>query len=62
MIKKPNIPMFRKDGKEENSNTVANPVNKNHKRLTFGISDELRGNLRLAAKNTLDLQKKNQVN
>jgi hypothetical protein len=50
MIKKPNIPLFRKDAKDDSSNASSNPVHKNHKRLTFGISDELRGTLRFMTK------------
>ena len=52
MIKKPNIPLFRKEAKDDNSNTSSNPVKKNNKRLTFGISDELRGTLRFMTKQT----------
>ncbi len=52
MLKKPNITFLRKDkdSNENNSNTVSNPTERAHKRLTFGVSDELRGNLKLLTK------------
>ncbi len=64
MLKKPNISFFRKetDPNENNSNPVPNPTGRTHKRLTFGISDELRGNLKLLTKAGQNPERKDQPN